>query len=166
MIDVCNKSRKRFLYVWNTIKVRSEISTFLPVHSATSPWTFSWRSRSTICLASHPGSRRLSHKLFGLTLEIFEVICNAHSTLRLTCFMSELEEVLSDEICLLRSCGLGVDPIQGESNITFRDSVRKYFNDWYRICYREYQILQWPESTSPADLGSCLNTSVVSWDTQ
>ena len=46
---------------------------------------------------------------------------NAHFSPRLTCFMSELQEVLSDKICLLRSCGLGVDTIQGESNITLTD---------------------------------------------
>ena len=41
----------------------------------------------------------------------------------LTCFVSELEEILSDQICLLRGAGLGVDTIQGEPNVTWQDKI-------------------------------------------
>ena len=76
--------------------------------------------------------------------------------------MSELEEILSDEICLLRSGGLGVDTIQGEPDVTWKDQIVSKKIAMIDNYYQEYQILQWPESTSPADLGSCWNTSVVS----
>ena len=41
----------------------------------------------------------------------------------LTCFMPELEEILSDQICLLRGAGLGVDTVQGEPNVTWTEET-------------------------------------------
>ena len=76
--------------------------------------------------------------------------------------MPELEEILSDQICLLRGAGLGVDTIQGEANVTWTEETVSKKIAMIDYNYQEYQISQWPESTSPAGLGSCWNISVAS----
>ena len=90
------------------------------------------------------------------------VLYSGHFSVRPTCFVSELEEILSDEIRLLGSAGLRVDAIEGEPNVTCRDQMVSERSTMIDNYYQEYQILQWPESTSPADLGSCWNISVAS----
>ena len=54
--------------------------------------------------------------------------------------MSELEEILSDEICLLWSGGLGVDTIQGEPDVTWRDETVSKKIALMANYYQEYQI--------------------------